>query len=88
MHVKLGYMEKIGKPSASHTPFVILFLFASLVGWLLFRALRPLAIEKVCADIAAGTSGFIYRNRENYDPQYEYDNVKQKCINESLGVQN
>lgn len=65
--------------------YLILFILsASALGYLFFFHYRPQIIERGCAEIAAQSSDLIFKNKKPNDANYEYENVKQRCLEDSL----
>ena len=58
-------------------------IIAVVIGWSIFTHYKPLIINASCSEIAANSSGFIYEERELYDPTYSYENIRTKCIQDS-----
>ena len=64
--------------------FLLLVLFATALGFLFYNNYRPQIVERGCAEIAAQSSDLIFNNKKPNDPTYEYENVKQRCLEDSL----
>ena len=61
----------------------IIFIVASLIGWVFFLYSRPLITETACSEMASKVSAFSSK-RYDIDPESNFDSVKAKCIDEGL----
>lgn len=62
----------------------IFTIFAIGIGWLFLYNSRPKIIEAGCAEIAEKSSDILFNNQEPFNPEYRYEQVKNRCIKESL----
>ena len=62
--------------------FLIFTISALLIAWYAWGKIRPTLIESSCSDIAQRSSGLYYKNRQTLDPQYTYDNLKARCLDD------
>ena len=64
--------------------FLLLILVALAIGFLFYGQYRPQIVERGCAEIAAQSSDLIFKNKKPNDAEYEFENVKQRCLEDSL----
>jgi len=53
------------------------------LGIVFFTYFRPMIVERGCAEIAQKSTG-IFKNQNNLDPQFQYDGVKNRCLEDAL----
>lgn len=58
----------------------IVVVTAFLIGWAFHSYVKPTIIEAGCDQIASQSNGLYYREREIIDPAYNYDNIKERCL--------
>lgn len=61
----------------------VIFIVASLVGWFFFIYSKPLITETACSEIASKSTYFVSK-RYQLDPENSYENIKSRCLEESL----
>jgi len=78
-------MENLGVPTdtKSQTYLFIFLACASLLAWFFVTFFKNTIINTGCSEIAGKSSGFIYKERYNYDPYYSFDSIKERCIHET-----
>lgn len=66
--------------------FLYLSIFAITalaLGILFYTYFRSMIVERGCAEIAAQSSDY-FEGEERINPRYEFDNVKDRCLEDSL----
>ena len=64
-----------------------LLIFAATaftIGWLFVNYFRPQIIERGCSEMAEKSSDVLFKDQEHLDPKYNYENVKARCLEDSL----
>lgn len=67
--------------------FLYLFIFTAVafaIGWLFLNITRPQLIEVGCAEIAQKSSNILFKKQEPLKPEYQYNQVKERCLEDSL----
>lgn len=67
--------------------FLYLFIFTTVafsIGWLFLNISRPQLIEAGCAEIAQKSSDILFKKQEPLNPEYQYHQVKERCLKDSL----
>lgn len=71
--------------SRTELHFIILFVVASLMVWTYINYFNPVITEATCSDIAAASSN-LRPDTKDIDPGMTYENIKLRCIQESLAA--
>ena len=64
-----------------------LLIFAATaftIGWLFINHFQPQIVERGCSEMAQKSSDILFEDQGNLDPKYKYDNVKARCLEDSL----
>ena len=69
----------------SRTYLYIVFITASLIGWITFLYSRPLIVETACSEIASRSKTFSSKQMI-LNPDNTYENLKLRCMNNSLSA--
>ncbi len=77
-------MESLQPPQKSPYYLLIILVLAFFMGWASLTFLRPMIIELGCSEIALKSSNFITNHNSPDIYRFSYENVKARCIEDSL----
>lgn len=63
---------------------LVIAISALTIGWVFVNYLRPQIIERGCSEMAEKSSNVLFKDQEHLDPKYNYENVKARCLEDSL----
>ena len=67
----------------SHLYLLLVLIVAIFLGWSVYTQYRPMLIKASCSEIAASSSGFIYKEKDIFEPSYSYESIKSKCMQDN-----
>lgn len=72
------------RPESKKGLYIVFILaIASIIGWAFLYFYRPVIIEASCSDIASNTSGVLSKRQYELDPNYSYDYLKTRCLEDA-----
>jgi hypothetical protein len=71
------------RPEGKSKAYLLVVLgVASIIAWAFFKFYRPVLLDESCSEVALNSSN-LYASKKDFDPAYSYDNLKERCLEET-----